>query len=1180
MAYRDVVDADILGDLLSRKEFYALKNRHQYVAPKGISPMYDLGAEINRGGNLQYHSYQTFVQHFINTHTPYNRLLMKHSTGSGKTMGAIGIAMQFIKGFRQEEVAGIDRGAIGSVFVIAFEGAKRAFQHELIKYPQFGFATRRDLLMWERLRSQALSNVQTDVDRAVEFGNRIKRRITSRRGNGFFRFMGYKVLVNRLFGGGGEQLEELSEDEVRARVKDGRLVCNEAFLETFRNSLVVCDEIHNVYNSLQKNNWGVAIQIILDHHPTVKAVFMSATPINNSPTEIVDLMNMLLPAADRVVRGDFFTGKGVLVAGAIERLRRLSMGRVSYLVDKSPELFPRRSFRGVEIKGIAYLRFVRAELAPLAWRAYKKEFDEERQTLSQEGRYILDYVLPDPDGGEEGLFRSSDLKKIARADPKWKVANNIDVVGGVATGAFLGRENLGRVSGKYAAMLEDLLGVVRGRGGKSMIYHSNVYAAGVLFIREVLVNNGFIDESMGSAANTLCVVCGVTQGGHGTSLSSGGGHEFRAARFTVVHGDLEKRVVERNIGLFNRASNVMGDEVAVLVGSRMIKESYDLKAIRHMFVMSRPDNIPMLIQIMGRAVRKNSHEGLPPEMRSVSVGLYTSSLPGGGVSYEEMKYKVKVADYNTIQRIERVLHEGAVDAVVNMATIGPALSSGSDLGDVEFRPYLEAERKRTVYTPSTLNLGTFGVYYAGEEIDLATYIIKRAFVEVSPVWKYGDLLRFVRAPEFGVEYDTGLIAEESVVIALTRLLWRAGGETMVARGDGGGEVGAGGTMEAVVDKIFDPLDKRMVVAGGGVCVVVQVGVYYMRMPLEGGAVKVGVDLPYRGYVSEGVVRVDVLEYMKGAVTGYNYAEKRDGFAAKYGGVPMEQLAGAVCDYGVDFHVRFIEETIAYVFESWTDWSTDRARLHDFYFKMLYYYDIIGLVVFADTAREYIYKEYERYVEVVDPPVPVAGEGVAEARERVGVVSLMARSIAKLSCEWCPHVTRELYEKALNRSLERFALVRVAAKGEGAVVRVAAELLPVGHVMQRVARFYNPKRGWFVSPEYTRVDRVWLENPIIIGYHVKSETGVHVRFKLRRPVQMRVAQSDSRLREKGSMCSTKSKEFLVGLCKQLKIDVGGGVAVARMCGEISARLMYLELLERSNGTNVKFFYTHFEEGAAG
>ena len=53
---------------------------------------------------------------------------------------------------------------------------------------------------------------------------------------------------------------------------------------------MVCDEIHNVYNSVKKNNWGIAIQYIIDNIPSLKCIYMSATPINNNPSEIVDVL--------------------------------------------------------------------------------------------------------------------------------------------------------------------------------------------------------------------------------------------------------------------------------------------------------------------------------------------------------------------------------------------------------------------------------------------------------------------------------------------------------------------------------------------------------------------------------------------------------------------------------------------------------------------------------------------------------------------------------------------------------------------------------------------------------------------------------------------------------------------------------------------------------------------------
>ena len=37
------------------------------------------------------------------------------------------------------------------------------------------------------------------------------------------------------------------------------------------------------------------------------------------------------------------------------------------------------------------------------------------------------------------------------------------------------------------------------------------------------------------------------------------------------------------------------------------------------------------------------------------------------------------------------------------------------------------------------------------------------------------------------------------------------------------------------------------------------------------------------------------------------------------------MSDAICEYGVDFHVLFVEECISYVFNNWTDWSTDKSN---------------------------------------------------------------------------------------------------------------------------------------------------------------------------------------------------------------------------------------------------------------
>ena len=69
-------------------------------------------------------------------------------------------------------------------------------------------------------------------------------------------------------------------------------------------------------------------------------------------------------------------------------------------------------------------------------------------------------------------------------------------------------------------------------------------------------------------------------------------------------------------------------------------------------------------------------------------------------------------------------------------------------------------------------------------------------------------------------------------------------------------------------------------------------------------------------------------------------------------------------------------------------------------------------------------------------------------------------------------------------------------------------------------------------------------------------------------------------ERGSVCSTRKKEELHEIAKQLKIDIKG-VSIKELCDLIKFELMYRELKSRREArkTNakkrVRWFYLHFE-----
>src|SRR5581483_10420118 len=352
MSYPDISAPDFEGDLLGRKEFYQFHwdpERH-FRDPNSHDNM--------RGKHFQLHSHQLFVRNFTNPNTPYMRLLLKHSTGSGKTASSVAIAQAFIevyKKFYQLAVVhtGTSRRALAevdkqtpSVFVIGF--TKINFIKELLKYPEFGFISIGERDELAKLRSLAQkSGLAADIKRAKEFLNIIKKRITNKQRDGFYKFFGYQEFVNRLFVSDEVNLTDLEtlatqqfaagdvngqpktlEDIVHEYIDAGRISINQSLLAQFENSLIICDEIHNTYNSYMKNNYGVAIQYVLDYHPTVRAIFMSATPINNSPSEVVDLVNYLVPTSGKISKRDFFINSRTLRAGKLEEIGKLVQGRV------------------------------------------------------------------------------------------------------------------------------------------------------------------------------------------------------------------------------------------------------------------------------------------------------------------------------------------------------------------------------------------------------------------------------------------------------------------------------------------------------------------------------------------------------------------------------------------------------------------------------------------------------------------------------------------------------------------------------------------------------------------------------------------------------------------------------------------------------------------------------------
>ena len=522
-------------------------------------------------------------------------------------------------------------------------------------------------------------------------------------------------------------------------------------------------------------------------------------------------------------------------------------------------------------------------------------------------------------------------------------------------------------------------------------------------------------------------------------------------------------------------------------------------------------------------------------------------------------------------------------------------------------------------------------------------LIKQIFVSLGTVWKYKELFDKVKnypnnSNMISVEVNTNLISEDHFIIALYQLVWNSSQkfiEPNIIKNNNN-------VNDNVIDKLYDTNDKIIILPGGQSSVVMSVDEYYILFPVDANYEPIiDIELPYRIKKEENVVFININNFMQTKHLNFDYSDKKRIFHIKYSDIAIENMQNIVCEYGTIFHIKFLEECIEYVFRAWTDPNVIKSDLHEFYFKMLYYYDTLSLVMWAYTTKPKIFKIYAKYAipmktkdiklktlnyyekrndridkfeEIIDKKLeelekkhlkeknndtsrntdhnnkkhkkhnnkPIVIHNLEEFEElqeldeysTSGILNNLVISQNRTSNTWLPKEFRDQFNRTLEESL---ALFLGKKKRNKVFNRVAADLLPIGHFIDKFPKIINPDNyAWEEIPDYIQPDQKFVENDIIIGFDSRSENGVHVRFKLRQPIQKTKKQSDMRLVEKGTVCSSKSKPQLIAIAKKLDVILPTKLNVENLCTDIRSKLIRLEIKERIKNSNIKWFYFHYEK----
>lgn len=768
--------------IIYKKEFYQLRHTDPEIQKIKDAYIDYSNLKMPTLGYLQLQGHQLFLQNLFSPKSSYKRLLLYHGTGTGKTMVINALAkiyIDFFKNMKQQP----------QVTIIGF--TEKIIIKDLLKFPELGYIKDSEL---EELNRLATATSEKEIARRRTLRTTLTKRIVNRSRGGYYKFYGYQAFSQDLIGITAKGVENkisynyIYEDEriLDSRVKElehnGMVVLNRLLLDSLKYGLIACDEFHLLYNMNGKNNRGMAIKYALDilerEDPSTapRIVYASATPLTSGPTEIVDIMELLIPNAQYKKKDFFEEGTNKFKPGALDKIGTICRGYVSFLKDTNTKVYPQRYIEGSSVRGLPYLKFIECVMSSYqerTLRKYKKHDPNFETLLASESLTLYDMAFPNPDSDKEGLYTTSDINKSIMAAPaSWKKSLGITLdSSNIIQGPILKSENIGKYSSKYKTLLTEITSALKQKlDGKMLIYHYYVAGSGLLLIKNILLENGFVDETSAPLSNTRCSICGKFMKDH-QNIDE---HRFMPARFLMVYGEMSPQDIDRVINLYDNPGNKEGYEYRLLLGSRVVNEGYDFKEIRYMYILSLPKDISTMIQVFGRAVRRHSHSRLPESERFVKIHILVSAFYSeSGLSPELLNYKRKLEVYLQIQEVEKQLRIHAIDNFINYHKMNT--NKETTEATLEGLPYTPS----IIFDPKNIKipdyLDTYYRYgYIQQEIKAITIIIKKLFSH-QPVWKYDDLERTILNPDmiFGTQYNHTTFDPSSIKISMYLLLHRS-----------------------------------------------------------------------------------------------------------------------------------------------------------------------------------------------------------------------------------------------------------------------------------------------------------------------------------------------------------------------------------------------------------------------
>jgi len=691
-------DPNFNEKIARKKEFY--DSRYEEKSPKDFDNIKEVAQTLCDNTEFELAPHQMFVRNFMSFQTPYNGLLLFHGVGTGKTCSAISVCEEMRTYLNQ-------LGITKRIIIVASPAVQENFKLQLFderKLKEVNGLWNIKACTGNKFLKEINPMNMKGLDRS-RVVRQIKRIISqSYHFQGYIEFSNYITRVMNKTILSGDTPDVIKSKQQRALKKE------------FSNRMLVIDEVHNLRitddGTIKPSSENILR--LVSNTDNLKILILSATPMFNSYSEIIWLLNLLnlndkrYPIKDKEVfdkKGNFKQNDDGEEIGK-ELLIQKMLGYISYVRGNNPFTFPYSvypleagspnssqellrtgawQYPSKQVNGAAIVAPINildltiTDIGPYQLIGYNfviNSLKKKYKTLSNPEKGLsytvlepplqaLNMIYPHADLGESGdadlytyLYGKRGLARVMNYEERTKSNFKYKDKTLQNFGRIFSPENIGKYSAKIAYICES-------------IYKSQ----GIVFIYSQYIDGGAVPialalEEMGirryGANKSLFEKAPTAPIDALTMKPEEAGKTFQPAKYIMITGDKNLTPdVRSELKAATGPLNINGEKVKVIIVSRAGSEGLDFQNIRQTHILDPWYNLNRQDQIIGRAVRNFSHCALPYEQRNVSIFLYGTRLPTDVESVDLYIYRLAEDKARKIATVVRVLKENAVDCLLN-----------------------------------------------------------------------------------------------------------------------------------------------------------------------------------------------------------------------------------------------------------------------------------------------------------------------------------------------------------------------------------------------------------------------------------------------------------------------------------------------------------------------------------